>query len=268
MNKLIVAVVIILAAGSAGAQQQDDSENTEASQSSPPDAATTPDVVAPATSGSGAGGVARGAPAPAKAPASSAVSLGSGGGGGGAGAVPSAAAAAPADDPNAWSVNRDEGPDTAARHSQSVVGEVPGPHPEYNSVVRGQSCYHAAKIFELWQLWHCRRMNRVADDSNGCSNVLASEQKKILVVQAKNCAAMNLNTTLGANGGEDSNCDQIVQNYRDNLPYADLAMFFKGRYMNRCQPAYSVGADPWKALTACPAGSPPGSECSPPLPAE
>lgn len=163
-----------------------------------------------------------------------------------------------------------EGHAACTRKANVALYEPFADHREYNYVARDASCWEAALVFIKWQLWHFRRMNRVADNSNGCPGVPLPEQAKILAVQARNKATFDKMVALESQGVENT-CDQIVQAYRDTLLWSELALFFKGRYMTRCRAAWDVAghADPWLHLTACPAeikAQYPHAQCSPPLP--
>jgi len=211
----------------------------------------------------------------------------SSGGGGGGGFVPHSAASAAAvkaaaKGGEAAAIPPDLGPDTPARHRPTTVPLVApedtgsNSHETFNpyrSVSNAESCYSAAKIFDLWQLWHFRRMNRVADNASGCPNVPVLEQAKIVLIQAKNAEASRAMSKLadqrvGDHGPYDDHCDEIIKIYRDTLAWSNLSMFFKGRYMTRCAPASTLGADWWPR--ACPDGADgkpvPRPLCSPPLP--
>lgn len=156
------------------------------------------------------------------------------------------------------------------RKAKAGVVEPYGAHREYNAVVLGESCHSSAKIFLLWELWHCRRMNRVADNANGCPNVPPSEQAKVLTVQSAVCNGLNKMQALEAQG-LDANCDPIVDIYKDTLAMGERALFYKGRFMNRCKPQWDVPghADPWVQQTKCSAkdnpDAKPGQVCTPPL---
>lgn len=229
------------------------------------------------------------APAPAAKKPAKSRSGGQSAGQSGGGSVPSGRGGVPlvsdskADKPagDDW-LHTPEGPDTPARHRKTTVPIIP---PEdtgsnsmetfvpFRSVANGESCYQASKIFVLWQQWHFRRMNRVADNSSGCAGVPVAEQAKIRLIQARNGAAFEKMDKLssqrvGDHGPFDDHCDEIIAVYRDNLAWSNLAMFFKGRYMTRCAPASTVGEswprecpnDPVTGLAV------PRPLCSPPLP--
>lgn len=187
-----------------------------------------------------------------------------------------AAAAKPADPGEDW-LHTAEGPDTPARHRRTTVPcefqskidtnhETVGPH---CSVMNGESCYQAAKIFVLWQQWHFRRMNRVADNALGCKNVAESEQLKIRTIQAKNQEMFDTMDKLAAKSW-DENCDAIIQVYHDGLDWNTLSMFFKGRYATRCNPGSSVGDDWWPrpdcGVDPATQQPIPKAACAPPLP--
>jgi hypothetical protein len=222
---------------------------------------------------------------PARSSAGSSSSSGGGGGGGGfAAPLPAkakagaGAEAAPAGDD--W-LHTAEGPDTPARHRKTTVPVTPPEDTGFNametfnpfrSVANAETCYQASKIFVLWQQWHFRRMNRVADNASGCPNVPVAEQAKIRLIQGHNQVAFNKMDKLAAeregdHGPFDDRCDEIIAVYHDNLAWSNLSMVFKGRYMTRCAPAYTVGADFWPR--ECPADAvtgAPATVCSPPLP--
>lgn len=256
--------------------EDEDSDKPDGPKAEAP--ATEGDAQAHGASSPSGGGIGQGSPD--KPQGRSKISGGGGSGSARPKTVPASGAAAgaakPADPGEDW-LHTAEGPDTPARHRRTTVPcdftskidtnhETVGPH---CSVMNGESCYQAAKIFVLWQQWHFRRMNRVADNANGCKNVPASEQAKILAVQAKNREMFDKMDKLAAQSW-DENCDAIIQVYHDGLDWNTLSMFFKGRYMTRCNPGSSVGDDWWPrpdcGIDPATQQPIPKAACSPPLP--
>ncbi|MDD5657826.1 MAG: hypothetical protein PHF00_11310 [Elusimicrobia bacterium] len=162
----------------------------------------------------------------------------------------------------------EQGPDTPARHRPPYAKPFPVASNQYRywfnaGLIEKTPCCHTAEFEGRDLVWACRRTIRALTNSAGCRyeaetssrtvpsnsagvtgagaiskkpNLTPEIQERIRKIQSTVCEGLNKFTEASGGNNLDKNCDAMVKVYRDYIDYVDVALWFKGKFWQRCVP--------------------------------